>query len=130
MRVRKNGVTLTMTIPKIKSVVKSIDAMMGSRDYSISEQGALFMELDSLIEKLYDDLSSFLKPQGKNEADHAVVKLLEMCCCLQWRARRIGGMGDFCPDCIEHGESAGMATGEIKIIRPPKSIWGSRKKRV
>ncbi len=116
------------TIPKIKLKVAEIRGLMDSRDYSITEQGELFMELDSLIEKLYDGLKDFLKPQGKNEADHAVVKILEMCCCLQWRARRIRGMGDFCPDCIDHGESAGMATGEIKILRPHKDSW--RKKRI
>lgn len=118
-----------MTIPRARELVVRLQSLFDTNGSEI-DTDACIKELDTILEKLYTDLSSFLKPQGKNEADHAVVKLLELCCCLQWRARRIGGMGDFCPDCIKHGDSAGMATGEIKIIRPPKSIWGSRKKRV
>ena len=78
----------------------------------------IILELDSILEKCYHDLSDFLKPQGKNESDHTVAKLLELCCCAYWRARRIRGGGDFCPDCHEHNGAAGLNSGEIRITRP------------
>jgi len=88
----------------------------------------LILEIDSILTFCHTSLSGFQKPQAKNESDHTVAKLLDECCCAFWRARRIRGMGDFCPDCYEHNASAGMQGGEIKIIRPPTSLW--KKKRV
>lgn len=122
------------TIPRAKELLTQLSQAIaqntnGRWSDGIPEQTeSLILELDEILKKVYTDLSSFLKPSSKTESDHTVAKILGMCCCLQWRARRIRGMGDFCPDCEEHGESAGMDSGEIKIIRPPRSIW--RKKRI
>ena len=120
------------TIPRARELLTQLAQAIGQEHggaMSIPEQIApIIIELDNILESCYTSLSDFLKPQGKNESDHTVAKLLGKCCCLQWRARRIRGMGDFCPDCKDHGESVGMQSGEIKIIRPPKSVW--KKKRI
>ena len=122
-----------MTVPRARELLTQLTQAISQnthrrwRDGVSDEVAPIIIELDTILEKLYTDLSSFLKPSSKTESDHTVAKLLGMCCCLQWRARRIRGMGDFCPDCSEHSESAGLEVGEIKIIRPPKNIWGKKR---
>ena len=137
MREIKNGETLTTmkkTIPEAQKILVQLTQAISQntdgrwRDGIPDHTAGLILGLDDILKKVHDDLKNFLKPSSKTESDHTVAKILGMCCCLQWRARRIRGMGDFCPDCEDHGEQAGMVGGEIKIIRPPRSIW--KKKRV
>ena len=110
-----------MTKKTIPEAQRTLAALKDSHttDWAADDFDTYVKELDKFLEELYSDISHLQVGLPSSQVQHLASRLLERCCCLHWRARRME-KGDFCPDCFTHGESAGMLTGEIKLSSPRK----------
>ena len=108
-----------MTIPSAQRTIARLRDTI-PYDMTTSEGVACFVELDKILEKLYSDISQLQLPTPSDEVQHIASRILERCCCIHWRARRIKGAGDYCPDCAEHSMSAGLYQGQIRLVKKGK----------